>query len=69
MNRIKVNELKGTITKLDYNTRIMSIVVPPKMDTMTFIADSSLKDLHAMKPGDHVVMRYTQGIVVTVLNK
>jgi hypothetical protein len=69
MHRVMVNELKGTITKLDYGTRIMSIVVPPKMDTMTFIADTSLHDLHAMKPGDHVVMRYTRGIVVTVLNK
>ena len=69
MSRVKVNELKGTITKLDYNTRIMSIVVPPKMDTMTFVADTSLKDLHTMKPGDHVVMRYTTGIVVSVVNK
>ena len=69
MNRVQVNELNGTITKLNYATRVMSIVVPPKMDTMTFIADTSLHDLHGMKPGDHVVMRYTQGVVVSIANK
>ena len=69
MSRVKVNELTGSITKLNYTTRVMSIVVPPKMDTMTFIADTSLHDLHGMKVGDKVVMRYTQGVVVSIANK
>ena len=66
MQGIKTHDMSGIITKLDHSNRIMSILVPPKGDTMTFVADTSLHDLHAMKIGDHVLLRYTQAMVVAV---
>jgi len=65
MSRVKVTELSGVIAKLDYSTRVMSIAVP-KGDTLTFIADTSLHDLHGFKTGDKVQMRYTSAMVVAI---
>lgn len=66
IEHIKVTPMSGVITHVDYANRVMSIMVPPKGDTMTFVADSSLHDIHAFKVGDHVAMRYTAAMVVAI---
>jgi hypothetical protein len=62
---VKVTELSGIIAAVNYSTRVVSVAVP-KGDTLTFVADTSLHDLHGFKVGDHVAMRYTAAMVVGI---
>ncbi|HUO51987.1 MAG TPA: hypothetical protein VMT93_05685 [Gemmatimonadaceae bacterium] len=65
MSRVKVSEIAGTVAAVNYDTRVMSIA--GTKDTLTFVADTSLHDLHAFKVGDHVTMRYTAAMMVSIV--
>ena len=66
IQNVTVKQLTGTIAQINYNMRILQIVVPPKNDSITFVADTSLHNFSKLKVGESVVMRYTDGMVVAV---
>jgi len=63
---VTVKQMTGTVAQINYNMRILQIVVPPKNDSITFVADTSLHNFSRLKVGESVVLRYTQGMIVAV---
>ena len=66
IQHVTVRQMTGTVVQINYNMRILQLVVPPKNDSITFVADTSLHNFSRLKVGESVVMRYTDGMVVAV---